>query len=492
MVKKKGNKAGTTVSPRKKLSFGVVLAGFITMLTIGSYVSPAWATDYPFFDNMEDTASGNWTCDIPWDYTESFSYSPTYSLTDSPAVSYPNNANISCTLSSSLDLTTAVKPVLKFWNRYALETDVDYGHVEVSGNGGSTWTRLAFVTGHQPGWEQVKIDLAEYGGNPDVMLRFRLTSNSSFAYDGWYIDDVEVDEADAVISYPFSDDMETPSISENNWLSSSWKIGTPGANSSTYSWHSTNYSYSFNTLTLANVIDLTSAQQPQLTFWHKYYYTGHVEVSGSYGNEGTWQRLASYSGSQNDWVQVQIDLSAYAGLPNVRIRFVDEGPTGRWWQIDDISIQGIEPPGPSPDINANGSDDQLFVTTADPVDITAALDPGNMSGVAMDWWVGALTPFGTYWYDSSFTWVKSDTPVSVGQYGLFDLSPTSLLNMPLPLGFYTFFFILDDTPDEIFNEMTWYDHVVVGVSSAALEHQMGDLPDFRHTFKEKMRELMGH
>jgi hypothetical protein len=216
-----------------------------------------------------------------------------------------------------------------------------------------------------------------------------------------------------------------------------------------------------------------------------------VQVSDSNGQEGTWQGLASYSGSQGDWVQTQIDLSAYAGLPNVRIRFVNNGWTGSWWQIDDISIKGVEPPGPAPDIKVNGSDGPLFVTTAEPVNITVSLDRGDKAGVIADWWVGALTPFGTYWYNSSFTWVKSDVPISVGQYALFDLTETSLLNMPLPVGFYTPFFVLDDNPNGTFDEMTWYDYVVVGVSSGALEHQIDNLPDLEDIFHETMKELMG-
>jgi hypothetical protein len=65
---------------------------------------------------------------------------------------------------------------------------------------------------------------------------------------------------------------------------------------------------------------------------------GYVGVSDSNGHEGTWQPLATYSGTQNDWVQAQIDLSDYQGLPNVKIRFVNYGYTGYWWKIDDIRV----------------------------------------------------------------------------------------------------------------------------------------------------------
>ncbi len=131
----------------------ILLVMLIAIMAIFSASpSPVNATDYPFFDDMEDPESGNWTLGGTWGHTETFSYSPTHSLRDSPGGNYGNNVNTSVTLSSSLDLTGAVKPALSFWQRYTLETDKDYGHVEVSKDGGSTWKRIAFVTGQQPDW----------------------------------------------------------------------------------------------------------------------------------------------------------------------------------------------------------------------------------------------------------------------------------------------------------------------------------------------------
>lgn len=143
---------------------------------------------------------------------------------------------------------------------------------------------------------------------------------------------------------------------------------------------------------------------------------------------------------------------------------------------------------PKPDIKANSSDKLIFVTPADSVDITVSLDPGDLVGTKCDWWVGALTPNGTYWVDKSLKWRKSNTPISAGQNTLFSLSTMSLLKKTLPSGYNMFFFILDNNPDGIL-DMTWHDYVVVGVSSGVLGLQTEELPDFNAMFRERMNEF---
>ncbi len=135
-------------------------------------------------------------------------------------------------------------------------------------------------------------------------------------------------------------------------------------------------------------------------------------------------------------------------------------------------------------IKANGQGGPFPVTVGplDPVTVTISLDPHSRVGWVADWWIGALTTFGTYWVDPSLTWKKSNKPISVGQYPLFDLPETLLLNTPLPEGIYTFFFALDKTPDRIF-DLTWYDYVNLicrgeGPPAAAV-------PDFEAFSQEK-------
>ncbi len=81
--------------------------------------------------------------------------------------------------------------------------------------------------------------------------------------------------------------------------------------------------------------------------------------------------------------------------------------------------------------------------------VTIPFDIHNMSNEPWEWWFCALTPYGKYWLNPSLNWVKSDNPISIGQYPLFELSETIVLSRQLPEGNYTFYFVLDDNPDGI-------------------------------------------
>jgi hypothetical protein len=53
----------------------------------GDFITKLLYVPYPFFDDMENPASGNWFFTSPWGYTAQFSHSPVTCLTDSPDVS---------------------------------------------------------------------------------------------------------------------------------------------------------------------------------------------------------------------------------------------------------------------------------------------------------------------------------------------------------------------------------------------------------------------
>jgi hypothetical protein len=120
-----------------------------------------------------------------------------------------------------------------------------------------------------------------------------------------------------------------------------------------------------------------------------------------------------------------------------------------------------------PDIKANGKDGLIAISTDHSIKIDISLAPGSFNGVQCDWWIGANTPSGTFWYKPAQGWIKSNAPVNAGQYNLFDLQDYKILDMALPVGIYDFFFILDKYPDNIF-DMSWQDSVKVIVSKGFL------------------------
>jgi carboxypeptidase T len=143
-----------------------------------------------FFDDMESGVNG-WTAQAPWARTSQSSYSPIYSWTDSPAGNYGNNVNVAIT-SPIINLTGASGTRLNFWHRCSTEAGYDYCRVEVSTNGGSSWTQVAAYDGINPQWQPVSLAVPMLDNQPNARLRFRLTTDSSVTADGWYVDDVAV------------------------------------------------------------------------------------------------------------------------------------------------------------------------------------------------------------------------------------------------------------------------------------------------------------
>ena len=104
---------------------------------------------------------------------------------------------------------------LSFWHQYKTEYDYDGGVIEISTDGGATWSdlgpyitangytgmlssdyenplggRMAW-TGNVIAWTEVTVDLSSFAGQ-SVNIRWRLGCDSSLGADGWYIDDVRI------------------------------------------------------------------------------------------------------------------------------------------------------------------------------------------------------------------------------------------------------------------------------------------------------------
>ncbi len=123
--------------------------------------------------------------------------------------------------------------VLSFWHTYKIETGYDGAVIEISTDGGATFTDLGSLitagiyngtiasgwgnpiagrpawTGGTIGvWSQVSVDLSVYAGQAAI-IRFRMTSDNGTAKLGWYIDDVSI-IGSAVTSTPTSTQTVQP------------------------------------------------------------------------------------------------------------------------------------------------------------------------------------------------------------------------------------------------------------------------------------------
>jgi len=162
----------------------VAVTGSTTPL---SFLLPAYTN--ALFDDVENGNALGWTAQSPWAITELASASPTHSWTDSPSGNYAANVNTSLT-SPVLDLSAMSGCRLEFMHTYQIESGWDFGYVEYSTNGGSTWSQAAAFTGSHTSWGPAAVDLPQLDGVANARFRFRLVSDSYTQQDGWYVDDI--------------------------------------------------------------------------------------------------------------------------------------------------------------------------------------------------------------------------------------------------------------------------------------------------------------
>jgi len=157
---------------------------------------------YSFVVGLEDFESGlnNWAVNTGWDVDILYAHSGKYSISDSPGQSpYPSNRDATITTNFSIDLSHCTHAALSFWTKYYLEMNSDYGYVEISNDGGSTWHQLGSAfNGFKVVYYQETLSLSDYcgTGNTDIKIRFRMLSDGTqnAPVPGWFIDDIQIVE----------------------------------------------------------------------------------------------------------------------------------------------------------------------------------------------------------------------------------------------------------------------------------------------------------
>jgi len=143
-------------------------------------------------------------------------------------------------LSRTVDVPAADDAKFWMWNNYVIEEDWDFGFVEVSTDGGTTWTEQKVyneagtlvstndgysdpngrmtdfggkkygLTGSTDGWRHDYVDLSAYKGST-VQVRLRMATDEAFQERGWFSDDFAVTGGGATT---WSDDVEN---GDNGW-----------------------------------------------------------------------------------------------------------------------------------------------------------------------------------------------------------------------------------------------------------------------------------
>jgi len=145
-----------------------------------------------FYDNVEDSILTNqYQAGTLWHTTEYTAYSPTTCW----RCGVGDDQNYLDNMNSSLitpEFAVGSQATVSFWHKYVIENGYDYGFLEYSTDGGSSWAELANYTGNLSDWAQQSYDINGIPLGSRVMLRFRFTSDYSLNYSGWHIDDISV------------------------------------------------------------------------------------------------------------------------------------------------------------------------------------------------------------------------------------------------------------------------------------------------------------
>jgi immune inhibitor A len=132
-------------------------------------------------------------------------------------------------LAHDFDLAGTTAPVFSFASYWSFEQDYDYGYVEVSDDGGATWTKLPDMDGifvddgsgnwglNGEGQGTLRFDLAAYADKA-ITLRLHYTSDVGVQWAGWFADDFKLADGATTL---FTDDVENP---PNGWTTNHFVI----------------------------------------------------------------------------------------------------------------------------------------------------------------------------------------------------------------------------------------------------------------------------
>jgi hypothetical protein len=144
-----------------------------------------------FYDTVEDTAVTNqYTVEGQWHRTQRKSHSPTYSWWNGSEGTGQYSNNVDASIITPL-ITLGPNSEFECWNWYNLETGWDYGYIEISTDGGSSWSQLTSFNGVSSTWVQYSTALS-YPVGTQVRIRFHLDTDGSVTREGWYVDEIRV------------------------------------------------------------------------------------------------------------------------------------------------------------------------------------------------------------------------------------------------------------------------------------------------------------
>ena len=355
------------------------------------------SVDIEFSDDMESGRNG-WTdyksLSNPWHLIDTDTdenreaASPTHAMyvgdESKGDGEYENNWDFSLYTAQNISLGQNPTMSVNLW--YSVENSWDGGNVQISTDGGESWTVIEPEEGYpddaivgldnEPGytatsgdgdetdWEIATFSLADYA-NQDVKFRFRFGTDASVdTYEGWYIDDFEVNNG-AITTYEddFEDgdgDWEADTVlSEWNYYSKDEYYGK--AYSGDYAWYLGNtetgaYSASLNDSLETPSIDLGDGSEKYVAAMVWFGIDGPNDVAILEINiSGEWKTVMTFpeddgdysqdydDADENGWLYIEADVSEYEG-DDASFRFRFESDTFTQYDglyVDDLTLYSL-------------------------------------------------------------------------------------------------------------------------------------------------------
>ncbi|MGE5693563.1 MAG: S8 family serine peptidase, partial [Candidatus Zixiibacteriota bacterium] len=171
----------------------------------GSFVkdpvfAPVWLYHLilrPWLKDNADSGSYEWQpsgATSTWGPSGRQTNSGFFSFADSPRGNYRNNSDERWEMKRGIALDPKTSYFLQYFERYTLASG-DSVWIEVSANGGATWTQLPGtrrIAGTLSTWTERIVSLGAYDQSEDFRIRFRLKSDASATADGWFVDNISL------------------------------------------------------------------------------------------------------------------------------------------------------------------------------------------------------------------------------------------------------------------------------------------------------------
>ncbi|MCX6156851.1 MAG: M14 family zinc carboxypeptidase [Ignavibacteriae bacterium] len=144
---------------------------------------------YTILRDSAENGTTNFPTMTNWSIVTNKYLSPTHSF---KGVCLTNT--VSQMISVPLNVSSYPAVYLNWYQKYALETGYDMGFVDVSGNNGTSWTRIATFNGLDSStWKLQSFNISSIvNGSTNMLVRFRDSCDSGVNWDGWYVDNINV------------------------------------------------------------------------------------------------------------------------------------------------------------------------------------------------------------------------------------------------------------------------------------------------------------